>query len=123
MLSPAAGANLFSQAIVELRDQGTLLQRDDLVECRHVMAGADLAGILGVVFEVLVGHDPVLVADQAELGHTCRVEVDLDFDVLGDGDQGRAHLLDQAPCKPRAANRCRRNGRCPCRRAVRAWRP
>ena len=42
-----------------------------------------------------VRHDPVLVADQAELRHLGRVEVDLDLDVLGHGHERRAHLLDE----------------------------
>ena len=60
-----------------------------------MVARADLAGVLGVVVEVLVGHDPVFVADQPVRADLGRVELDLDLDVLGDGDQRRAHLLDQ----------------------------
>ena len=55
----------------------------------------DLAGVLGVVVEVLLVQEAVLVADQA-VGRDLRgVELDLDLDVLGDRHQRRAHLLDQ----------------------------
>ena len=60
-----------------------------------MVARADLAGVLGVIVEILVGHDPVFVADQAELSHFGRVEIHLDLDVLGDVHQRRAHFLDQ----------------------------
>ena len=59
------------------------------------MAGADVAGIDAVVVEVLARQHPVLVADQAVLGHRRRVELDLHLDVAGDRRQRRAHLADQ----------------------------
>ena len=59
------------------------------------MSGAEFAGILGVVVEVLVGEQPVLVSDQAVPGGPRRVELDLKLHVLGQGHEGSAHLLDQ----------------------------
>ena len=49
------------------RQVAFLAGRDQLVKRGHVVARADLAGVLGVVVEILVGHDPVFVADQPEL--------------------------------------------------------
>ncbi len=69
--------------------------RDDLVERGDAVAGADLAGVLGVVVEVARGEHAVLVADQAVGGNLGRVELDLDLDVLGDGHQGPAELGHQ----------------------------
>ena len=59
------------------------------------MAGADFAGVLLVVVEVLGPQHAVLVAEEPVAGHLARVELDLDLHVLGDGDERAGHLLDE----------------------------
>ena len=53
------------------------------------MARADIAGIDLVVVEVFALEGARLVADEAVFGDALRVPFDLDFDVLGDGEQRR----------------------------------
>ena len=71
--------------------------RDQLVQGSHPVTDADLARILRVIAERLVRQGPVLVADQPVGPHPGRVELDLDLDVIGQGEQGAAHLPDQHP--------------------------
>jgi hypothetical protein len=52
----------------------------------HPRRFADFARVLGVVVEVFLLEHPVLVTDQPVRGNLRRVELDLDLDVLGDGD-------------------------------------
>ena len=68
---------------------------DDFVEGGDAVAGADFAGVFGVVVEVFLGEETVFVADEAVAGDLGGVEFDLDFDVFGDGDEGAGHLFDQ----------------------------
>ena len=67
----------------------------DLVERGDLVAGADLAGVDRVVVEILLAQRPVLIADQPVFADIGRVELDLDLDVLGDGEQRRGELLDE----------------------------
>ena len=60
---------------------------------------ADVAGIDFVVVEILVPEQPVLVSHQAVLGDRRGVELDLDLDVLGDGHQRAAELLQEDPLR------------------------
>ena len=59
------------------------------------MAGADVAGVLRVVGEVLVAQQAVLVADQAIGPHARGIELHLELHVLRDRDQRAAHLLHE----------------------------
>ena len=59
------------------------------------MAGADVTRIDRVVVEILAPQNPVFVADQPVFLDPRRIEFDLDFHVLGDGQQSGAHLLHQ----------------------------
>ena len=68
---------------------------DDLVERGDGVAGADLAGVLLVVVEILLREQPLFVADEPVAGDLRGVELDLDFHVLGDGHDGAAELLDE----------------------------
>ncbi len=55
----------------------------------------DIAGIYGIIVEILARQGPRFIADQPVFRDRLRVELDLDFDVLGDGHQRATHLLDQ----------------------------
>ena len=68
---------------------------DDFVERGHRVAGPDLAGVLGVVVEILLVEHAVFVAEQAVAFDVLRVELDLDLHVLGDGDQRAGEPFDQ----------------------------
>ena len=65
------------------------------VERRYGMARADLAGIDLVVREVLAAQGAGFVADEPIFAHRRRVELDLDLDVAGDGEQRGGGFLDQ----------------------------
>src|ERR1700682_1862193 len=67
-------------------------QRLDFVERRHGVAGAELAGVLGVVGEVLVVQRAVLVADLAIRRHGRGIERELYLDIVGDGDERTGQL-------------------------------
>ncbi len=60
-----------------------------------MVARTNFTAVLGVVVEVLVGHDAVFITDQPVRSHLRWIEVDLDLDILGNRDQRRAHLVDQ----------------------------
>jgi hypothetical protein len=96
----AVGHLVPKRDLAELRARGDVARGDDLVERGHAVTGADLACVLAVVGEVLVGEDPVLVADEAERLDGVGVERDLDLHVLGDGVQGARRLLDQDLLRP-----------------------
>ncbi len=73
--------------------------RHDLVERRHRVARAHVAGILPVVIEILLGQHPVLVPHQPVGLHPERVPLQLELHVLGDGEQRAAQLVDEhLPC-------------------------
>jgi len=57
--------------------------------------GTDLTSIDGIVAEVLVGHIPVLVTDQAVVGNHIGVEIHLDFGIQGDHLQGGGQIFDE----------------------------
>src|SRR5690606_39243722 len=60
--------------------------RGDLVQGRHRGPRADLAGVDAVVGEILLVQHAGLIADQAVFTDAGRVELDLDLDVVGDGE-------------------------------------
>ena len=70
-------------------------QQRDFVQRGDGVAGTDVAGVDGVVVEVLALKHAVLVADQAVFGDHGRVELELDLDVPGDREQGRGEFVDQ----------------------------
>ena len=59
------------------------------------MSGAHLSCILLVVCEVSIIESAVLVSDESVGGDHGRIELDLNLYVLGDGNKGSTHLLDQ----------------------------
>ena len=59
------------------------------------MAGADVASVHRVITEVLAFQYPIFVADQPILLNQRRIEFNLDFHVLGNRQQGGAHLFNQ----------------------------
>ena len=61
----------------------------------HRMTRSNLTSILGVVVEILFRQDPVLVTDESIGSDRGWVELDLDFDILGDGHECSAHLFDE----------------------------
>ncbi len=83
------------QLVAQRIDQPGLAGQRQLIQRRHGVARADIAGIDLVVVEVLARQHAVLVADQAILLHRCRIEFHLDLHVARDGGQGRADLADQ----------------------------
>jgi hypothetical protein len=52
------------------------------------VTGPDFTGVNGIIAEILVGHGPILIADQSVLADNIGVEVDLHFGVNGDGLEG-----------------------------------
>jgi len=68
-----------------------------LVERRHRVPGAHVAGIDLVVGEIFLPQQPVLVADQPVRRHARRVELHLHLHVLGHRHQRAAGLLDEQP--------------------------
>ena len=69
--------------------------RDDLVERGHGVAGTDLAGVLAIIIEITGRQLAFFVADQPITVDLGRVELDLELDVLGDGDDRAAGLVDK----------------------------
>ena len=70
-----------------------------LVEGGRALARTDLAGVAGVVAEVLVRDGPVLEAEQPVGEHLVPVELDLDLGVPGHGGQEAGEVLhEDAPC-------------------------
>mgnify|MGYP000004572824 CR=1 FL=1 len=67
----------------------------EFVKSDDAMAAADLTGVLRVIIEVLFGEQAVLVADEAVGSHLGRIELDLHFHILRDGDERAGHLLDE----------------------------
>ena len=61
---------------------------DEFIEYGDLLAGADFAAVLGVVFEIFRVHHAVFVSDQPIAFDVCRVEVDLHLCVLCDGVEG-----------------------------------
>ncbi len=59
------------------------------------MPRAHLARVLGVVVEVPIRQEPVLVAHQPIRLDPGRIELDLDLDVLGHGQERGAQFLDE----------------------------
>lgn len=59
------------------------------------MAGADIAGVLGVVGKIFVTQQPVLVANQPVRAHARGIEFNLNLYVLRDGEQRTSQLVDQ----------------------------
>jgi len=56
---------------------------------------ANFSGVFGVVVEVFMGQDPVFVTDESEGFDFFGVELDLDFYVFGNGDQGAIDLRNK----------------------------
>ena len=67
------------------------------------MPGADLAGVLFVVLEILRRHDPVFIAEEPVGGDLGGIELDLDLHILGDRHRAPGELLDEhLPRLPRS---------------------
>ena len=56
----------------------------DCVQSGGAVPGADFTGIHGIVAEVLIGHIPVLVPDQAVVGDHIGAKIHLDFGIKSD---------------------------------------
>ena len=90
--------SLLRLILERLVDDRTLVSSgggDDLIEGRHTVAGADLAGVLRVVFEILRRHDPVFVAEEPVGGDLGGIELHLDLHILGDRHRAPGELLDE----------------------------
>src|SRR5690606_38610497 len=74
------------------RDVGARL---DLVERDHLVSGADLARVDGVVTESMVGDRAVLVAEEPIAKDLLGVELDLDASVACDGLERSGQVLDE----------------------------
>ena len=57
------------------------------------MTGPDIARINLVIVEVFLRQYPVFIADQTVFLDEGGVELNLDFDILGDGEQRRRHFV------------------------------
>ncbi len=71
----------------------------DLVQRRHAVPGADLAGVHRVVAEILVGDGPVLKAHQPVAGHHIWIKVHLYLGVHGDGLQRARQAVHKEPLR------------------------
>ena len=58
------------------------------------MPCADLAGVLGVVVEILGAQDSILIPDKPVRPDQRGLELHLDLHVFGNRDQCAAHFLD-----------------------------
>ena len=59
------------------------------------MACSNFASIFPVVIEILRIKDSILVSNQSIGGNICGIEFDLDFDILGDGNERARELFQQ----------------------------
>ena len=57
-------------------------RRDNLIECSDCLTSSDLAGVLVVIFEILIGHHSILVTDEPVAVHLLRIECDLNLCVV-----------------------------------------
>jgi len=73
--------------------------RDQLVQRRHCLARSHFAGIHRVIPEFLFGQGAVLIPDLAVLPHTVRIELHLDFHILGDQVKGGAQFIHEDPAR------------------------
>ena len=95
-----AGARRLSAAVlleIALGHPARTADGDDLVERRHLMARADVAGINFVVVEILLAQGAVLIADQTIFADEGGVELDLDLHVMGDREEGRGQFGVEHP--------------------------
>jgi len=80
--------------VVHRRD-GCRAGGNQLVEGGDPLSGAHLAGVFGIVLEILIGQHAVFIAEQAKGADLGRIELHLDLDVVGLGKEVAAAFLDQ----------------------------
>ena len=77
-------------------------RRNQFIQRGHPMPDTDLAGILAVIAEILIGQGPVLVADQPVSPHLGWIELHLNFDIVRQGmgtwsDASARYVTDWKP--------------------------
>lgn len=69
--------------------------RDDFIQRRDLLAGAEFPGIFGIIVEVAGFEETVVIADQAIGSDLCRIEFDLQLDVFRNREKGAGELANQ----------------------------